>query len=115
MWKNKFNMAKHIEDFLDLSCGKLNFFLQQRAIPVGGNHQSDLVAHALVAFEQNIPVKHSEDCAKDLRHEHSYPACWLILQPRAQQQKSYLKDTTNFINSLIPKPFTRKSIKGTVD
>ena len=112
MWKKKFNKAKHIEDFLDLSCGNLNFFLQQRAILVGGNHQSDLAARALVAFEQNIPVKRSEDCAKDLRHEHSYPACWLILQPRAQQQKSYLKDTTNFINSLIPKRLLEKALKG---
>ena len=71
-------MAKHIEDFLDLSFGKLNFFLQQRVIPVGGNHQFDLAGRALVAFAQNIPVKHTEDCAKDLRHEHSYPACLLI-------------------------------------
>ena len=78
-------MVKHLEEFHDLSCGKLNFYLQQRALPVGGNH-SDLAACALAAFEQNIPVKQSEDCAKDLRHEHSYPACSLILR------------RTNFIN-----------------
>ena len=71
-------MVKHIKDFLDLSFGNLNFFLQQRAIPVGGNHPFDLAARALVALEEDIPIKHSEDCAKDLRHEHSYPACLLI-------------------------------------
>ena len=56
MWKKKFNKAKHIEDFLDLSCGKLNFFLQQRAILVGGNHQSDLAARALVALNKTSPL-----------------------------------------------------------
>ena len=80
MWKKKFNKAKHSEDFLDLSCGKLNFFLQQRAIPVGGNHQSDLAARVLVAFEQKIPVKHSEDCAMDLRHEHQFSPVWSSLR-----------------------------------
>eukprot|EP00794_Sanderia_malayensis_P016402 gene16402-18039_t len=52
-------MAKHLEDFLDLSCDELKFYLRQRAIPVGGKH-SDLAARALVAFEQNTPVKESE-------------------------------------------------------
>ena len=72
-------MVKHLEEFLDLSCDKLSFYPQQRAFPVGGN-PSDLAARALAAFEQNIPVKQSEDCANDLRHEHSYPACSLILR-----------------------------------
>eukprot|EP00794_Sanderia_malayensis_P001117 gene1117-468_t len=69
-------MAKHLEDFLDLSCDELKFYLRQRAIPVGGKH-SDLAAQALVAFEQNTPVKESaEDLAKTLCHEHQVACYW---------------------------------------
>ena len=49
-------MAKHFEDFLDLSTGALRFYLQQRALKCHGNH-ADLAARALVAFEQNLPIK----------------------------------------------------------
>ena len=31
-------MAKHLEDFLDLSTGELRFYLQQRALTCHGNH-----------------------------------------------------------------------------
>lgn len=63
-------MANHLEDFLELSCDELKFYLRQRTIPVSGNH-SDLAARALVAFEQNVPVKNSaEDLAKVLQHEY---------------------------------------------
>ena len=64
--KKKFNIVKQL-------FSAANSILQQRAIPVGGNH-SDLAARALVAFEQNIPVTQSEDFARDLRHEYSHPA-----------------------------------------
>ena len=43
-------MAKHSEDYLDLSSGEPRFYLKQR------NH-ADLAARALVAFEQNLPIK----------------------------------------------------------
>ena len=48
--------AKHLEDFLDLTTGELRFYLQQRALTCHGNH-ADLAARALVAFEQNLPIK----------------------------------------------------------
>ena len=63
--------TKHLEDFLELSCGELKFYLQQRAISIGGTH-SDLAARALVAFEQNIPIRQSaEDLAKTLRQDYT--------------------------------------------
>ena len=42
------SIAKHLEDFLDLSSEELKFYLQQRALTVSGTH-SDLAARALVA------------------------------------------------------------------
>ena len=63
-------MAKHLKDFLELSSGELRFYLQQRALPSSGTH-SDLAARALVAFEQETPVKQSaEDLSKSLKHQH---------------------------------------------
>jgi len=53
-------MAKHWEDFLDLSTGELRFYLQQRALTCHGNHV-DLVARALVAFEQNPPIRETAE------------------------------------------------------
>ena len=68
---NPATKAKHLQDFLELSCGELKFYLQQRAIPVGRRY-SDLAARALVAFEKNIPIKESaEDLAKASRNEHT--------------------------------------------
>ena len=61
----------HLEEFLELSCGELKLYLQQRAISIGGTH-SDLAARALVAFEQNISIRQSaEDLAKTLRHDYT--------------------------------------------
>ena len=48
--------TKHLEDFLELSCGELKFYLQQRAISIGGTH-SDLAARALVVLK-NACVYH---------------------------------------------------------
>lgn len=63
-------MAKHLEDFMDLSAGELKFFLQQRALPCTGTH-SDLAARCLVAFEQKIPTKESaEQYAQSLKTQH---------------------------------------------
>ena len=63
-------MAKHLEDFIDLSAGELKFFLQQRALPCTGTH-SDLAARCLVAFEQNVPNKESaEHYAQSLKTQH---------------------------------------------
>ena len=63
-------MAKHLEDFLDLSSGELKFYLQQRALPSSGTHL-DLAARALVAFEQQTPVKQSaEDLSKSLKDQY---------------------------------------------
>jgi len=53
-------MAKHWEDFLDLSTGELRFYLQQRALTCHGNH-ADLAARALVAFEQNPPIRETAE------------------------------------------------------
>ena len=53
-------MAKHLEDFLELSHGELKFYLQQRALASTGTH-SDLGARALVAFEQQLTVKQSAE------------------------------------------------------
>ena len=53
-------MGKHLEDFLDLSTGELRFYLQQRALTCHGNH-ADLAARALVAFEQNLPIKETAE------------------------------------------------------
>ena len=47
-------MAKHSEDYLDLSTGELRVYLKQR------NH-TDLATRALVAFEQNLPIKKTAD------------------------------------------------------
>jgi len=52
-------MSKHLEDFLDLSTGE-KFYLQQRALMCHGNH-ADLAARALVAFEQNLPIKETAE------------------------------------------------------
>ena len=53
-------MAKHLEDFLDLTTGELRFYLQQRALTCHGNH-ADLAARVLVAFEQNLPIKETAE------------------------------------------------------
>ena len=53
-------MSKHLEDFLDLSTGEPKFYLQQRALTCHGNH-ADLAARALVAFEQNLPIKETAE------------------------------------------------------
>ena len=64
-------MAKHLEDFLDLSTGELRFYLQQRALTCQGNH-ADLAARALVAFEQNLPIKETaETLVFTLQREYS--------------------------------------------
>lgn len=63
-------MATHLEDFLELSCGELQFYLKQRGLPSGGTH-SDLAARALVAFEHKTPIRDSaESQAKSLQNEH---------------------------------------------
>ena len=50
--------------------GGLKFYLPQQALPSSGTH-SDLAAPALVAFEQQIPIKESaKDCAKILTTEY---------------------------------------------
>ena len=88
--------AKHLEDFLELSCGELKFFLQQRAIPVGGTH-SDLAARALVAFEQNIPIKQSaEDLAKGLRNEHTMLLKSFDIQQDPLEIKEWNTDLTSW-------------------
>ena len=53
-------VAKHWEDFLDLSTGELRFYLQQRALKCHGNH-ADLAARALVASEQNPPIRETAE------------------------------------------------------
>ena len=53
-------MAKHLEDFLELSSGELKFYLQQRALASSGTH-SDMAARAFVAFEQQVSVKESAE------------------------------------------------------
>ena len=53
-------MAKHLKDFLDLTTGELRFYLQQRALTCHGNH-ADLAARALVAFEENLPIKETAE------------------------------------------------------
>ena len=53
-------VAKHFEDFLDLSTGELRFYLRQRTLTCHGNH-ADLAACALVAFEQNLPIKETAE------------------------------------------------------
>ena len=64
-------LAKHLEDFLDLSTGELRFYLQQRALTCHGNN-ADLAARALVAFEQNLPVKETaETLLSTLQREYS--------------------------------------------
>eukprot|EP00794_Sanderia_malayensis_P017137 gene17137-18857_t len=81
-------MAKHLKDFLDLSCDERKFYLRQSAIPVGGKH-SNLAARVLVAFEQNTPVKESaEDLAKTLCHEHHA----LLKSPNIQQDPLEIKE-----------------------
>eukprot|EP00795_Rhopilema_esculentum_P003892 gene3892-15201_t len=89
-------MTKHLEDFLELSCGELKFYLQQRAIPVGGKH-SDLAAHALVAFEQKIPIKESaEDWAKALRHEYTILLKSFDIQQDPLEIKKWNTDLTRW-------------------
>lgn len=44
-----------LEDFLELSNGELQFFLQQRGLPVSGNH-GYLAARALIAHEQKTEI-----------------------------------------------------------
>ena len=62
--------AKHLEKFLDLSSGELKFYLQQRALPSPGACL-DLAARALVAFEQQTPVKQSaEDLSESLKDQY---------------------------------------------
>ena len=63
-------MAKPLEDFLDLSTGELRFYLQQRALTCHGNH-ADLAARALVAFEQNLPIKETAETLFTLQREYS--------------------------------------------
>jgi len=53
-------MSKQLEDFRDLSTGELKFYLQQRALTCHGNH-ADFAACALVAFEQNLPIKETAE------------------------------------------------------
>ena len=63
-------MAKHLEDFFQLLHGELKFYLQQRALASTGTH-SDLATRALVAFEQQLPVKESaENISEGLKHQH---------------------------------------------
>ena len=66
---------ENLERFLEMSSGELNYFLQQRGLPVGGTHSS-LPARALIAFEQkksiittaeNLVKKLSEDYANLLK------------------------------------------------
>ena len=65
--------ARHIEDFLKLSNGKLKIYLQQRGLPSSGTF-SNLTARVLVPFEQQSLVKHSdEDLSKGLKHKHEEP------------------------------------------
>lgn len=65
-------MAKHLEDFLELSSGELKFYLQQRALASSGTHSPlTLAARAFVAFEQQVSVKESaEDLSKSLKHQY---------------------------------------------
>jgi len=89
-------MAKHLEDFLDLSCDELKFFLRQRAIPVGGNH-ADLAARALVAFEQNIQVKQSaEDLARELENEYKALLKSLDIQQDPLEMKEWSREVSKW-------------------
>ena len=88
--------TKHLEDFLDLSYGELKFYLQQRAIPAGGTH-SDLAAGALVAFEQNIPIKQSaDDLARALRNEHNILLKSFDIQQDPLEMKEWNTDLTKW-------------------
>ena len=88
--------TKHLEDFLDLSCGELKFYLQQRAIPAGGTH-SDLAARALVAFEQNIPIKQSaDDLARALQNEHNILLKSFDIQQDPLEMKEWNTDLTKW-------------------
>ena len=45
--------SETLEDFLDLSNGELQYYLQQLSLPTSGNHGT-LAARALFAHEQSI-------------------------------------------------------------
>ena len=48
--------TKYLKDFLGLSTAELKFYLQQRALSTSVTH-SNLAARALVAIEQDTPLK----------------------------------------------------------
>ena len=77
---------ENLERFLETSSGELNYFLQQRGLPVGGTHSS-LPTRALIAFEQkksiittaeNLVKKLSEDYVNLLK-EH-YPFVLILMK-----------------------------------
>ena len=45
--------SETLEDFLELSNGELQYYLQKRCLPTSGNHGT-LAARALFALEQNL-------------------------------------------------------------
>ena len=55
MASNNNEKVNDIEDFLELSNGELQFYLQQRGLPSSGTHGS-LAARALIAYEQKVEV-----------------------------------------------------------
>jgi len=76
-------VAKHWEDFLDLSSRELMFYLQQRALTCHGNH-ADLGARALVAFEQNPPIRETAEtvlCVLQKEHSDILKCCGVIEDP----------------------------------
>ena len=63
--------------------GELKFYLQQRALSTSGTH-SDLAARALVAFEQDMPIKvTAENLASSLKsdYENTLRNGGLIIDP----------------------------------
>ena len=57
------------EDFLVISSRELQYYLQQRGLPVSGTHSS-LAARALIAFEQKVEIFTADQITKQLKNDY---------------------------------------------